>query len=328
MGHSGDVFEKYYTPTHIARDFQSIYFGSPSEDLLIQSVARMGLSRDRRAPTELNDVQLEEVRNDLLLRDLRMERELYKNQLRDAGYYPAAMGKGTVLYERYEATKRKIGSTYQRLHKQRLNMAIREFHDSIDTIEIAKQLSGQAAGDVLTLPTSEFELEERATVANMLFNPVQTDGTRVQFVRVLIRLCRRQETRRPKASKRKKTEWIAYTDGASSKRNKSGNISDEDLRDSDPIQHITTVEIQSLPDFPIVLPHPACLICIGNEELSYERRLRHVPRKDVLKKHVKVHFKEPQYHSEFECRHPSCKEILHGTRHFMRHALDEHGVCH
>ena len=288
----------------------------------------MGLSRDRRAPTELNDDQLEEVRNDSLLRGLRKERDLYKNQLRDAGYCPVATGKGTMFYERYELTKRKIGSTYQRLHKQRLNMAIREFHDSIDTIDIAKQLSGQAAEDVLTLPAYEFELKERAAVANMLFKPVQTDGMRVQFVRDLIRLCRKQETRRPNASKRKKSEWIACTDGASSKRNKCGSILDGVVRDTDPLRHITTVEIQSLSDFPIVLPHPVCLICIGNEELSYERRLRHVPRKDVLKRHVKVHFKEPRYDSEFECRHPSCNEMLHGTGHFMRHALDKHGVCH
>jgi hypothetical protein len=54
MGHLGSTYEKYYTPTHITRDFQSIYFGSPSEDLLIESVARMGLSQDRRAPTELD----------------------------------------------------------------------------------------------------------------------------------------------------------------------------------------------------------------------------------------------------------------------------------
>lgn len=51
MGHLGSTYEKYYTLTHIARDFQSIYFGSPSEDLLVQAVARLGLSRDQRALT-------------------------------------------------------------------------------------------------------------------------------------------------------------------------------------------------------------------------------------------------------------------------------------
>ena len=81
MGHRGSTYEKYYIPTHITRDFQAIYFGCPSEDLLIESVARMGLSRDRHAPTELNDDQLEEVQNNPELVVLRKDREKCKNQI-------------------------------------------------------------------------------------------------------------------------------------------------------------------------------------------------------------------------------------------------------
>ncbi|KAI1663563.1 DUF3435 containing protein [Pyrenophora tritici-repentis] len=158
MGHLGSTYEKYYTPTHIARDFQSIYFGSPSEALLIESVARMGLSRDRRAPTELDDEQQKELRNDPALTILRKEREVYKEQLYNQGFYPLSKGEGTDVYKKYEETKRKIGSTYQRLYRERLESAVREFHESIDTIEIARQLSGMAAEKVLTLPAVEFEL--------------------------------------------------------------------------------------------------------------------------------------------------------------------------
>jgi hypothetical protein len=83
MGHLGSTYEKYYTPTHIARDFQSIYFGSPLEDLLIESVARIGLTRDRRAPTELDEAQQEALQDDPALTALRKERETYKRQLHD-----------------------------------------------------------------------------------------------------------------------------------------------------------------------------------------------------------------------------------------------------
>jgi hypothetical protein len=99
MGHLGSTFEKYYTPTHIARDFQSIYFGSPSEDMLIESVARMGLSQDRRAPTELDEEQQEKLRNDPALAILREQRELYKQQLYDQDFCPLAKGQGTDLYK-------------------------------------------------------------------------------------------------------------------------------------------------------------------------------------------------------------------------------------
>ena len=81
MGHLGRIYEKYYTLIYIARDFQSIYFGSPLQDLLIESVARMGLLQDQYAPAELNDDQLDEVRNNPKLVALSKEREEYKNQL-------------------------------------------------------------------------------------------------------------------------------------------------------------------------------------------------------------------------------------------------------
>ncbi|PZD22682.1 DUF3435 multi-domain protein, partial [Pyrenophora tritici-repentis] len=187
MGHLGSTYEKYYTPTHIARDFQSIYFGSPSEALLIESVARMGLSRDRRAPTELDDEQQKELRNDPALTILRKEREVYKEQLYDQGFYPLSKGEGTDLYKKYEETKRKIGSTYQRLYRERLESAVREFHESIDTIEIARQLSGMAAEKVLTLPAVEFELRERGTIAGMLFKPIQDEKARMASSLELIR---------------------------------------------------------------------------------------------------------------------------------------------
>ncbi|KAI1663873.1 DUF3435 containing protein [Pyrenophora tritici-repentis] len=187
MGHLGSTYEKYYTPTHIARDFQSIYFGSPSEALLIESVARMGLSRDRRAPTELDDEQQKELRNDPALTILRKEREVYKEQLYNQGFYPLSKGEGTDLYKKYEETKRKIGSTYQRLYRERLESAVREFHESIDTIEIARQLSGMAAEKVLTLPAVEFELRERGTIAGMLFKPIQDEKARMASSLELIR---------------------------------------------------------------------------------------------------------------------------------------------
>lgn len=68
-------------PRHIARDSQAIYFGSPSHDPLIESVARMGLSRDRRARTELNDDQLDEVQNNPELVELRNNREACANKI-------------------------------------------------------------------------------------------------------------------------------------------------------------------------------------------------------------------------------------------------------
>ena len=57
MGHrpGAHTYEQYYLPNLIERDFQSIYFGTTSQDELVQHVARMGISRDERAPIGLSD---------------------------------------------------------------------------------------------------------------------------------------------------------------------------------------------------------------------------------------------------------------------------------
>jgi hypothetical protein len=331
MGHSSETYERYYTPTHIARDFQTIYFGTPSQEDLIQSVAKMGLSRDRRAPVELDDGQEEEVRNHPLLVELRKERDTYKHELYGQGFRPLLQAQGTSLYTDYEATIRKIDSTTEKLRRERLKEAIKTFHDSIDAIEIEKHLSGKPATEVLTLLTPDFELRERATIANMLSKPFKNDRARVRHIYTLAQLCRLQETPRPNARKRK----ADCVEDMMSSSKIGGSLLKPTVLDIrfEKCSPTTSggegvVDDQSYHLYPTILPHPVCLLCIGRGELSYERRMRHVPRKDVLKKHIVVHFKDPQYQREFECRHPSCSKKLNGMGHFMRHALDVHGVCH
>ena len=303
MGHLGSTYEKYYTPTHIARDFQSIYFGSPSEDLLIASVARMGLSRDRRAPTELNCNQLNEVRNEPTLVALRNERTGYKNQLHGLGFYPVTKAEGTELYKRYDDSKRAISKTYQKLYRERLEKAIHEFHDSIDTIEIASQLSGKAAIEVLTLPTAEFEIRERATIAAMLFKPFKNGKARIKFVYTLAQLCHRQEMPQRKASKRKETDFVIFESHEASfvsKRKKAingfENVSNdlilhtalgeipqksqggETAKQEPSASEADEIEAVQCPrPYPVVIPHPVCLICIGNEEFIYKKRMHYIP---------------------------------------------------
>jgi hypothetical protein len=295
IGHLRSTYEKYYMPTHIARDFQSIYFGSPSEDLLIESVARMGVSRDRRAPTELDDEQLEKLRNDPALAILCKQREVYKEQLYNQGFYLLSKSKGTDLYQKYEDTKRKLSSTYQKLYRERLESAVRDFHESIDTIEIAKQLSRMAADKVLTLPAVEFELWERGTFAGMLFKPIQDDKARIRFVRTLARLCHKQETRQPQAFKRKRVGLVACEANSSyfSNKQKKSTIGVErsPLKEElEGARHKNVLEVRSRQLFPTVALHLLCLICIENKEFSYERRTRYIQQKDVLRKHVKTHF--------------------------------------
>ncbi|KAH8698144.1 hypothetical protein GQ44DRAFT_787304 [Phaeosphaeriaceae sp. PMI808] len=58
VGYFGSTYERYYTPTHIACDFQAIYFGTPSEEKLIRSIASLGLSFEEVSQNkeELGDI--------------------------------------------------------------------------------------------------------------------------------------------------------------------------------------------------------------------------------------------------------------------------------
>lgn len=340
MGHLGSTYEKYYTPTHIARDFQSIYFGSPSEDLLVQAVARMGLSRDRRAPTHLSDRHKEVLYRNPSMVSLREERTRLREELYKQGYATLCEAKGSTLHQNYLETNREIVSTYQRLSRETLDALIRDFHDSVDTLEVARQLSGKAATDVLTLPATDFELPERAAIASIIFKPFPDENARINFPWILARLCQRQETRQSKSLKRGMIEFAKQESGHEEspslrfrKDDQGLELLSSDSRGSQAVaQHlcgsINSGEKDCNYTFPIILDQPACLICIGNTQFTYERRLRHIPRRDVLNKHLEVHFRSKTYQQPFECRHPRCYAILQDEQHFKRHALDKHGVTH
>ena len=80
--------------------------------------------------------------------------------------------KGTDLYDRYKCVEHKIGSMSNKLCRKRLDQAIQDFHDSVDTIEVNKQLHGITATGILTRPAIQYELRERTTIVRLLSQPL------------------------------------------------------------------------------------------------------------------------------------------------------------
>lgn len=322
MGHQGHVYEKYYMPTHIARDFQAIYFGTPSENDLVRSVARMGLTRDRRAPTDLNNEQKKELQNDPKLIKLRQERSEYTRLLHDQGYRPVSKAKGTSLYKEYQRKVSSISSTYQTLHRQKLHQTVIAFHKSIDSIEIEKQIKGKAVTEILVRKTAEFELRERAMIASIHFKPFRDERARLQFCCILAQLCLLQETRRPKDLKRRQM------DSTVSKEQCDSNITKRKKTPKDFSEREKVVVLQPEHTYPMVPSYPVCGICIGIKDLPYHQQIKPWPRKDVLNKHVNTHFRNPTYQRDFICHYPNCSTVLNGEMHFKRHSLEIHKVNH
>ena len=120
------------------------------------------------------------------------------------------VAKGTDLYKRYKDIKCKISSTTQKLYRQRFDKAICSFHNSVDMIEMARQVNGNTTTEILTIPTVEFEIRERGTIAGMLSKPVGNNKARIKFIYTLARLCCRQETPQCKASKRNQPDFFIF----------------------------------------------------------------------------------------------------------------------
>lgn len=335
MGHHGSTYEEFYMPDLIERDFQAVYFGTPSQDDLIRSVARMGLSRDMRAPYALTAEQKDEVHNSPELEKLRKRRERYKNKLYDQGYYPLTNGKGTEAYDRYKKYDRKIGTTANALRIQRLKKAIRTFHDTIDEIEINRQLNGIAVPEILMRPAAQYELRERASIVKLL--PVSLNDleepealrVRIKFVHKLAGLCHRQESRKYVPVKR----LVPSDDVQGSKRLQRSKIDDSAEPCSASAAHnsvIIKLEDVEVADeaYPMRFEHSICLICIGDEQKSREEHLRPFARKDSMKRHLNLHVKHGVFENKFQCKHPKCSVWLETVQHFMNHAATVHNVWH
>jgi hypothetical protein len=336
LGQSGDVYERYYTPTNTGHDFQAICFGTPSEEELIQSVASMGLSRDKRAPKELTDAQRKHVQEDPSLVALRNERAAYKQQLKAQGNSLLSITEKELLRKKYEQTGHKIVNVRQRILRLRLKEVIREFHDSIDTIEIAKQLNGKEAREAIMLPAIEFEFPERGIIAALLFKPASTEQIRIKFVYAMARLFKLRETRSSKATKRTATKTISRTCGSSTsarpteiapspkkrKTSLDGKLLEQG-RELSGYEDMMDVQLRYL--YPIVPGYQVCGFCYGNKQLSHEGRTKRWPRKDVLRKHVNTHFRDDECR---RCPFPSCHVFLGGEEHYWRHSLEVHNVAH
>ncbi|KAK3943401.1 hypothetical protein QBC46DRAFT_420865 [Diplogelasinospora grovesii] len=194
MGHrQGDsrVYVQYYMSTFNDIDCQTIYFGNaPQHDLI----------RHGDAPTTLTDQQKFEVNQDPELVKYRRRRTQALRQMKSQGYSTRADAEGTEVAAKYDLYKRKADRLSKKLKTQRLQRAIKEFHDSVHVEEINRQLNGIKPSDVITPPTIQYDLPERARVARLFSraadarNRDELHQLRMDLVRTLAQLCKRIES--------------------------------------------------------------------------------------------------------------------------------------
>ena len=201
MGHrQGDsrVYVQYYMSNFNDADCQSICFGSAPQRDLVHLAGR--LLRHGDAPTALTDNQRFEVSQDPKLVKCRQKRSKVLEAMKSQGYSTRAAAEGTRLAAQYDHYKKKADSLNKMLKSERLQQAIKDFHDSIHIEEINRQLNGTKPSRVIAPPTINYELPERAQVARLFsqFADVLTREAlyplRMTLVRTMARLCKRRES--------------------------------------------------------------------------------------------------------------------------------------
>lgn len=334
MGHHGNTYEQFYLPDLIERDFQSIYFGTQSQDKLIESAARMGLSRDLRAPIALSKQQKEEIRCNSSIAKFRRKRDRVKSRI-IAQYNNLNAAKETELYERYDRYRRKVISLTNILQKKCLKETIQEFHNQIDAYDIKRQ-HGSGYHDLPSRTVIRHEFQERTTITDMLshslidLKDVDALSLRTKFIDNLTRYCAKQESRRLETFdvlKKKKRVTTGHHDSPMIELLRTNDDSNsEDSQEQFP--HTSDAKATDDAHFPLTFTGSVCLICIGNEELSTSKRCRPFANRYTLQNHIDSHIRLGVFKVSFECKHPHCQTWIEGVNHFMNHAARAHNVQH
>jgi hypothetical protein len=184
-------------------DCQSVCFGSAPQYDLVHLAGR--LLRHGGAPTTLTDEQRLEVSRHPKLVEYRQKSAILLEKMKSRGYSSRAAAEGTELADQYDQYRKKCANLGTKLRRMRLQQAIKDFHDSIHIDEINQQLHGLKASSVIAPPTASYELPERAKIAQLFSQAVQTANretlfqVRMDLVRTLAQLCMRRESpcRRP-----------------------------------------------------------------------------------------------------------------------------------
>ncbi|KAI9732135.1 MAG: hypothetical protein M1834_004231 [Cirrosporium novae-zelandiae] len=308
MGHGrSSVYQTYYMSSYVNADVQAAYLGVPSNKALFRAVGRMSLRSDARAPTSLTDEQKAELEQDPSLIALRNEVQSIKEAI-SKEYGIVTKSKGTALYKSYINAQNRYRWTRYSLNRKRKAMARQKFFDTIDTIEVDRQLATKlnqknqttALDSDKSDPKQVFEIQERAILVENLFQPQSQLSDRILVIQAMTGLCRRREMpgktpgdRRTHPAKEAKME---------ESKNQHFNI-------------------------PIILKSVQCIFCIGDTRLPIRSRTYSFSRPDAIRRHMEhSHYRHIPKTVTIECPHPECKERLTGVDHLKNHAQVVHGI--
>ncbi|KFA55922.1 hypothetical protein S40293_11582 [Stachybotrys chartarum IBT 40293] len=327
MGHRlGDssTYVRYYMTDFVNADTQAIVFGSNPETDFNKLISR--LSRHGKAPTKLSDQERDEVFNDPTLVRYWNKRSKALASLKKKGFKSVAAAKRAGVSKRYEKYHRGVDNLRKKLEAKRLERAIVEFHKNIYGEEIAQQLKGiRPCQDVLAPQTVEYELEERAEVAELFSQPAdiidreELFKLQMRLVLGLARLCKRRESPcRPKAPRKPAKPRSRGTQPQNSNKACDSCYLSPGMQQEPPSRR-KTPEIPGSLGASRIFP-----FCRWQDAEVGEKQRKREWRMDSLARHVRTQHLL-RIEMPFNCPYGECGAVLGTDEHFASHAARAHG---
>ena len=218
---------------------------------------------------------------------------------------------------------------WTKLIREKHDKIIDDFHKTVHTEEVDRQMQGIHPSPAdLNPSTIEYELKERATVARLLFQPLddlkldQMFRVRIQLVQALVDLCKRQETAHQFKKSTKVPRAVKAADTSMSMDQPTPSTSRLPV---DAVVH--AAGLNHGPDGPLdepVTPGLYCPFCKwGDEEVGPRKRDHVYARPDSLGRHIRdQHLAERDPNDGFD--YEGYFAFLGGGMYFLNHAARQH----
>jgi len=314
------IFQRNYLSRMIRYDTQAAYFRTKSRGDLIVASHRMSRMIDPRRARGPSVQQLQHLRQDTDVQELRKYQQDLYEQIRDKFYY-IYRAEGQPIYDEYQHIKRDI----DRLLKEKGRVLKAQLQADYDTAAPMQDMLAQlAVNDAILSPVQpcpapvEYAFEENARIAQAFFDPPSSAkcdrnlDRQISIVDDLVSLCTRQE-RRPRKPRQ---SWEEDTATSSS----------DDSTDIDIKMERSDSDAPIGCQFPLQCRPFQCLHYIGDAKLPLLERQHVFGSKYSLQRHFdKHHHFQPGQNCPFpndECAQLALKSLMH----FKVHAAEVHGI--
>jgi hypothetical protein len=203
MCHRDAGIYQAYINQRVQCDVQAAFLGRPSSRALFKAVTHMSRYADPRAPTELASEEVDILKADPAIVQLRELRDRLSREARqESGTLKKAEAQRTKIYQVYKEADKGLRSAKAKALNSAKKVARQQFFDTISTIEINKQL------DLFLLDLNEGDwepkqvehhLEERRVAADLIckdtsdFSDQDKLHHRISTANALVVLCQKKD---------------------------------------------------------------------------------------------------------------------------------------